>query len=515
MNKFVKYIAIAAAALGMTSCNDFFELKPKNEMVLEDFWKSESDVLSVVASCYRQMQEGGFMNRLIVWGEFRSDNCILGNGDGGDLTNIANLNIIPTNGYAAWGDFYSVINLCNTVIYFAPQAYANDPNFTEGQLNGYLAEVKGLRAYCYFTLVKTFRDIPFTTQPTIDDTVEFRLPQSDPDEIVNFLIEDLKDIEPKAVTRWNQISYTKGRVTQNAIRCLIADMCLWMGRYDEAIEYCDRVLQDPKSELEFVQSMNYNYNVFINGNSTESIFELQFNRNIIGNNAIMDFYADGAHGGSQRIVAYDFTTTDLWDATDQRQYDAYWTARDGVFPVKKFVSYRNNNSVENVREGDYQHIGESARDDNWIIYRLSDVYLMKAEAMVEGGKSLQDAWQLVKVIYDRANPENADGLATSFAESKASMRQLILDERQREFMFEGKRYFDLLRLIKHDPSQFDYVTSNYLKPKYITLDAATVSAKLKSVDALYMPIKDTELKANHQLVQNPFYEENKEVDINK
>ena len=76
MNKILKYFTIALLGVSFTSCDDFFELKPKNEMVLEEFWQTESDVLSVVGSCYRSMQEPGFMQRLIVWGEFRSDNLL-------------------------------------------------------------------------------------------------------------------------------------------------------------------------------------------------------------------------------------------------------------------------------------------------------------------------------------------------------------------------------------------------------------------------------------------------------
>lgn len=298
MNKILKYFTIALLGAGAASCDDFFDLKPQNEMVLEEFWQNESDALSVVGSCYRSMQEPGFMQRLLVWGEFRSDNCILGSGDGGDLNNIANLNLLPSNGYASWSDFYAVINLCNTVEHFAPIAYERDPNFTLGQLNGYLAEVKTIRAYCYFTLVRAFRDIPFTTEPTIDDTVPMRLPQSDPDEIINFLIDDLKAAEPGAITRWSQVSYTKGRITQNAVRCLIADMCLWQGRYAEAEEYCNRILMDGNSELELVSPNNYNKGVFIDGNSTESIFELQFNRGIIPNYAVCEFY--GTAGAAAR-----------------------------------------------------------------------------------------------------------------------------------------------------------------------------------------------------------------------
>ena len=306
-------------------------------------------------------------------------------------------------------------------------------------------------------------------------------------------------------------------MTQNAIRCLIADMCLWQGRYAEAEEYCNRILTDGNAELSLVAPNNYNKGVFIDGNSSESIFELQFDRGNIPNYAVCEFYGtSGGRGPQRQIVAYDFTTTELWDETDERQYDFYYAdVAGGTFPVKKFVSYRRENDIPSqIRESDYNDIGDNAGNTNWILYRLADVYLMKAEALTEQNKNLTEAFSLVKQVYDRANSASPEGLGGSYSDQE-SMRQLVLDERQREFMFEGKRYFDLLRAIRKDPSRLQLILSTYLKPKYITLDQATVSSKLKDIDALYMPIKDTELKANHQLVQNPFYKVSTDIDVNK
>ena len=116
-----KVLAAVAVGVSLAGCNDFFDLQPTNEMVLDDFWKSEDDVKAVTGSCYRNMQESDFLKRVIVWGEFRSDNMLLSPSNGDDnLRYIANLNLLPSNGYTSWGNFYNVINLCNTVEHFAP-----------------------------------------------------------------------------------------------------------------------------------------------------------------------------------------------------------------------------------------------------------------------------------------------------------------------------------------------------------------------------------------------------------
>lgn len=514
MKTIIKIMAGLALSLSLVSCDDFFDLKPTNEMVLDEYWQSEDDVLSVTAACYRAMQETGFMERLIVWSEFRSDNVILGNNTGDNLNYIANLNILPSNGYAYWGDFYNVINLCNTILKFAPQVKDIDPNFTEGQLRAYVAEVKGIRAFCYFTLVRTFRDIPFLTEPVVDDTQTFQIPQSNPDELIDNLIEDLMSCHDQAIAKWDNDSYSKGRMTQAAIRALIADMCLWRGRYEDCITYCNYVLNDASNVLALENSAVYNRNVFIEGNSTESIFELQFNRNNMPNYLLCEFYGTtgGRSGaGHQQMMAYDFSTTELFAETDLRGKDAFYSSTSlAAFPIKKYISYREENSTGKVNANDY--VAVDAGTSNWIVYRLPDIYLMKAEAMVELNSNLSEAFELVARTWRRANPDAVEGsFSFDSYNSQTSMRDLVFDERQREFLFEGKRYFDILRRINRDRSQFRSIVNKYLVPKYSKLDQATVTSKLSELDGLYMPIKDTELKANLELKQNPFYKTSSDI----
>jgi len=78
---------------------------------------------------------------------------------------------------------------------------------------------------------------------------------------------------------------------------------------------------------------------------------------------------------------------------------------------------------------------------------------------------------------------------------------LVLRERQRELLFEGKRWFDLMRLVRrtNNPS----LVLKYIIPK-LTGDAMQVQ-KMSVMNALYMPILQSELQINTSLTQNPFY----------
>lgn len=510
-----KILAGIVAVISATACDDFFELPPTNEMVLDEFWQSEDDVLSVTMSCYRAMQESDFLKRLIVWGEFRSDNMRQGPANGDEnLRYIANLNILPSNGYSSWGNYYNVINLCNTVEHFAPGVCEKDPNFTPAKLNAYLAEVKGIRAYCYFVLIRAFRDIPFSVTPVIDDTEEFSLKQSEPDEILDFLIEDLIKAEPMASTTYANRTYTKGRITQAAVRTLIADMCLWRGRYEDCITYCDKVLNDKNNVLSMENSLNYCRSIFIDGLSSETIFELQFLPINYANSAVADFYGEMSLGYSQQIIPYDFTTSarSIFTDTDLRlRTSLYSTASSGA-SIRKYTSYLSGSDLtsSSVNNSNYHFIDPTS--SNWVVYRLPEVYLMKAEALTELNQDLQTAFELACISYDRANPEAGIGsLNFDNYNTPANLLDFIYDERQREFLFEGKRYFDILRRITHHRDQFKNLVNSYLMVKYDDLDQSTVSSKLSAFDALYMPINASEMRANGLLVQNPFYKTSTDI----
>ena len=524
MRKLIIYsISVVVFMTGFISCNDWFDLRPMSDTTLEDFWNDEKDVRGMVGACYRAMNEGGFVDRLMVWGEIRSDNVKKGRGAGAtqnaEITRILDLTLNASNPYATWTEYYRVINYCNIVIHYAPGVLDKDPNFSEAQLRAYLAEVKGIRALCYFTLVRTFRDIVFSTEPFIDDTQAFVAPQSDPDEVIRFLISDLKAVEDDATFEFLDLASDKGRITRKAIWSLIADMSLWIGKYDDCITYCDKVLRllttemNHRLEIEKSPALYY-YNIFVRGNSSESIFELQFEPSLIyGNTVVHDMYSireyssllngssyRGNDGQHERVTSFDFVNKiPLFRAADLRSKDFYM--QPGIteyYPIVKYIGERNT-SVERPTIDSYAF--RPLR--SWIFYRLPDIYLMKAEALVESGGDLLEALLCVSVTYDRANPDLSEN---SLGErSLEEMRELVFEERQREFLFEGKRYFDLLRRVKRENSISNIQSFLIRKYEGDGLNASTVRGKVSDIDALYMPIYENELKINPLLKQNPFY----------
>ncbi|MDD4431219.1 MAG: RagB/SusD family nutrient uptake outer membrane protein, partial [Bacteroidales bacterium] len=149
--------------LGMNSCEDWLTIFPKGELILEDYWKEGAHVEQVVASCYRSLIEADCIERMLVWGEVRSDNVVAGLDVKNELLDILNVNILTTNSYANWSSFYAVINFCNTVLLYAPDVVDIDNTYSINQLNAHRAEALSIRALCYFYLVRAFRDVPYVT----------------------------------------------------------------------------------------------------------------------------------------------------------------------------------------------------------------------------------------------------------------------------------------------------------------------------------------------------------------
>lgn len=145
---------------------------------------------------------------------------------------------------------------------------------------------------------------------------------------------------------------------------------------------------------------------------------------------------------------------------------------------------------------------------------------MKAEAEVELAGNIvptdtisaeqtqhyRKAFSCVSAIWKRANNKRISTVDTlvygDYSGSRITMEDLIFDERQREFMFEGKRWFDFVRLCRREGDNNRMIQK--VLPKFEE-NSSQIRIKLSSADALYFPYNRQELKVNTQLSQNPAY----------
>ncbi len=568
--KKIKYIVCSLfIATALTGCEDFFDTLPMNEVVLENFWTDKNDVTSVVNSCYESLETEDCLVRMGIWGELRSDNLKEGSNPSDDVRQILKENILPSNPMCNWTIFYQTINRCNTVCYYAPHVQAIDPNYTLAEMRANIAEASAIRALCYFYLIRTFREVPYTTQPSIDDAQNYVLPALPFNDVLDSLIADLETVKDYAVRRYylddSPSAYqNSSRITRAAIWAILADLYLWRGDWDNCIKYCDMMLDFKRQQYEDMlvrdgqvpnidlfgdipmilekpngqNTYGNSYNeIFGEGNSFESFFELYFQNNQSRLNEWVGKYYGGHNNNSVgHLSAPEFLRQDvptgknlLFKKLDGRAYASVAMSNQTYYPRKYYWQNVSFNTQNVTAEGNLglTSSSRSQKTANWIFYRLSDALLMKAEALIQRGNvdtlgvpvDFQRAFLLINTVNKRAigalDTRAADTLKMAdYVGTKLDMENLLLDERQREFLFEGKRWFDLVRFARRDNSNARL--SNLVIRKY-TNNMNAIKIKLANPDRIYFPYARNELKVNRLLKQNPAYAdtENNELTTNK
>lgn len=548
-------IALGGASAGLlSSCSDFLDITPLNKVVLENFWTQKSEVNAVLMGCYESLESEESIIRMGVWGEMRSENILQGASIGNEYNEILNENILPTNSLTKWNVMYQTINRCNTVCYYAPMVQKKDPNYTINELNANIAEAAFIRDLCYFYLIRTFRDVPMSFEPTIDDTKEFQIPATPMNAALDTLIKDLESVKDYAVKRYvddskmsnaqaaSQAYENSSRVTRVAIYALLADLNLWRGNYDETIKYCDLIIDFKKNQYkekiaqigdltdmqEFagiplileapagsVTCGNAYNEIFGTGNSFESIFELYFRNNQqVKNKYVNEFFGKDRLGSISGLSRYckDAATgnSDLFTKNDCRVY-ATSENSNSRYAITKYVNSSVSMDIKNVTDEKSLKLSTSrgnAEYANWIIYRLTDVMLMKAEACIlKGEAEYETAFTLINAVNKRAHNYTTSAAKDTlvfddYRTSQEKMEQLLLDERNRELMFEGKRWYDLVRIAVRDGNN-QRLVSEATKKYQDKVNALKI--KLADPNIIFFPYNKDELKVNPFLKQNSAY----------
>lgn len=586
-----KYILMIVSGLMLVSCVDTIIL-PDDKTVDEDFWKTKQQVGSMVTAAYAAMASNDVMAHLLVWGESRTDD-VLGPSSTVDnsttktaLDEISAVNMQTTNMFAKWESLYTVINRCNIVLERAEAVMKEDPNYTMGDYQVDRSQMLALRALCYFYLVRNFRDVPYIAEAYMNSSQNMQVAQSAPAVVLQHCIDDL---EEAAQTALDARGYSKsdwqrvGRFTTDGINALLADIYLWRASvmhsqadYAQCIDYCNKVIaskqeQHVKSPSEtekaypLAGATELYEKLFVEQNAEESIFELQSTSNTGISQYYYKYKSTNGNGGEGWLRATtifantasvyntetSLSSTNLYSAGDMRYYSACYvpSVSEASYSIRKMVT-ENTVSGKTVATS-RDDLGNSGLDRNLNIYRLTDVMLMKAEALVQQvdtntAKTIQDsllhrAFELVQAVNNRAiHPDNlSDSIRWSsntaklrFSSlSKDQFEQLVLQERMREFCFEGRRWYDLLRYNYRHVSGVDYnrtlaeineageaLPANS-KDMLVLMtrkrdDASGVQAKMANEAYLYMPIPNSDIIVCPLLRQNPAYKDTNEYEKN-
>jgi hypothetical protein len=561
--------------IGFSSCADFLEIKDKREIILEDFWSEKADVDNIVAGCYSAFQTDDVRKRMMIWGEFRSDNIMSGENINSDanLFNILKENITAKNDYTTWDGFYNVINRCNTVLKYAPDVAAKDPAFTEGDLRATIAEVTALRSLAYFYLIRTFRDVPFSREAFTDDDQKMDLPATPFKEVLNNLIVDLEEIKDDAVKRYPETKnrYQTGRITQDAIYAMLCELYLWAEDYDNCVKYADYVIKSKQEmEEEYRKSNDRSMNSsnkalletrlngipLVNDNLTgtrygsayktifcaenreaanrEVIFEINYDHNpsssgLPSNKAVSSFYGNST-SRKGLVTASSYIAGEIKEPTEKTLFEKNKEVLDARIylnydaeseAIVKLASSEINIDASNASapKATQDRYSDGSNSSHWVIYRLPDVMLFKAEALCQMMKDgsdaettaynkplMEEAFRMVNVINKRAickpNLQDADTLKPADYSSKLQMTELVKRERQREFMFEGKRWYDLVRYAMRAGNTSEVIAA---VGKRDDVNSQFAQNFFKKMDAIFWPYNYEEMKVNHNLNANPAF----------
>ena len=583
ITKNIKHTLIACllccgAAAAFTACNDFLTIYPTDRIVAEDFWKKKSDVDQMVDGCYLSMINYNIQERAIMWGGYRSDELVkLADYNDNTLDNINAVILLPTNRYANWDNLYKVINNCNVVLNHAPEVMVEDPEFTEGDYQVVRAQMLALRSLCYFYLVRAFRDVPYTSRSYEDDSQVEILPQSAPDVVLQNCLNDLEEarryiMKSGAYGRFDWRNW--GYMTRDAVHALMADIYLWRAAmnhnsadYQQAIAFSDSVINAKDAyyklykELDITDEKEDRYHLedgdmalstifgTNGGNSHESILEWQYNGRNNSNTALENYYYESGdennHSQNSILMASPIFNSVATNANTAEAQKIYLSKNDYRFwnnvfeanneesqqlSIRKMVATSDLSNITARTVGAQKSNSREFREfrQNWIVYRLTDVMLMKAEALVETAASdsdrvtLKQAFDLVQAVNKRSMYKNAtDTLKFEEFKSKEDMELLVLAERERELCFEGKRWFDLMRYsYRHMegvnsrqcladmgawPELYAPMLHMIIRKYGSSGEGDAVSYKMKSEPYLYWPVQESELKVNTLLKQNPVY----------
>jgi starch-binding outer membrane protein, SusD/RagB family len=491
----LRVFSVAIVLLAASSCKKGLDLKPADGIIREDYWKTKQQIQAFVIGTYGTLlgdpsnKDRSLAELLFLWGELRADMIAPSLGTTNEEFEIMNVNTVASNSIVSWKPVYRTINQCNTIIDFAPSVLNSDKTLTQEALNAYLAEAKTLRALLYFYLVKSFGDVPLKLKSTSSDEEIVSAPKSSQQEVLDQIIKDLNESEPNAVLTYGSQAADKGRITRYTINAIQADVYLWMEKYDDAVTACDKVINSKKFGLIAANTAWFN-TLYRTGNSNESIFEFQYDQQKL--NPFYNMFV-----GVKRFVASNKVMDQVYGGTD------VFTGQTDVRGAGAAVRAEDNLIWKYVGKNSSDLIALSDSYTHWFVYRYADILLMKAEALAQLGRG-DEALALVNVVRSRANAVSATN-SNPNPSNKNEVARFILDERSREFMFEGKRWYDVLRYAKRNNyANIDYLldmVSNTVPANMVR----TAQAKMLDHNSHYFPIYQYELQTNKSLVQNPFY----------
>jgi len=467
----------------------FLDQKPYNSVVLSDAIKTEDDMSTALTGLYASLRATDFYGRTYaVKGDLMADKCFLSSANSGRYVSFNLYNFTKTDGYASavWQNGYNAIKNANFIIN-AGLDPATNPNVSQ-----LLSEAYAIRGLIYFDLVRNF-GLPYTTDPTSPGVpivtkfdVNAKPARNTVAEVYTQVIADLtKAISLAKFNQGQTMNFTltaKTRalnssfMTKYAAETLLARVYQHKGDWVNAKAAALDVINN--SGFSLVTSANvisYWKGASPLTSKTETMFEVTSDaNNQVSDGTLAVFLVPKPGGGAYGDMLTIKPFYDSYTATDTRKGLISPDVRSGQLGTAYYiVKY----PIDNVNLDDVK------------IVRFSEAYLILAEAYYNLGDVANANATLNKFAVNR-DPNKV------YASSGAQVLTDILDERAKEFAFEGYRFWDLTRL-----------GYTFVKPQGQDATNA-VSVKITVAPGnpnLLFPIPNDEILVNPNVSQNAGY----------
>ncbi len=434
-------IRLFLGATILTGCGrEFLNLSPEANVDGDTFYRDEAEMRQAVNGGYNILQDLGRLH-LWLYGEMRSDNTTFqyNTADRGLEARefidqfLVNATFEPISQF--WQQSYQGIARSNDVL-----TRIDEIELDETVRNQFEGEVKFLRAYHYFNLVRQYGGVPLRLSPAESPEEAVSSGRASVEDIYQQIIADLTE-SADLLSGTSYGDSDKGRATEGAARTLLAKAFLTRKEYQPAIAELRKVMQ-----LGYRLLPNYldNFRPEMK-NGAESIFEVQYlgAQPALASNFMYQFapFTSGSAvtGDPQTPLA----GASGWNIPTQDMIDSY---EEGDLRKEASLSegYRepSGNFVEIPYISKYNHgfVERGQTDVNLPVLRYADVLLMLAECLNEQGfAGGGEAYELLNQVRSRA------GLPVKVINGQEAFREAIFQERRVELAFENHRWYDLVR----------------------------------------------------------------------
>ncbi|MDR1983938.1 MAG: RagB/SusD family nutrient uptake outer membrane protein [Prevotellaceae bacterium] len=489
--------------LTLTSCNDFLDVKPTNQIDNTESVLTVFDAEVMLTGLMRKMTASDYYGRnFVMYGEAKGG-CLVVPSQGRGLDALYTFNhSASTNSYSGyWLQIYNCILQANVLINSIDKLI--DGGNTNNLLKQYKAETRTARAMFYYDLVRlygkpydmdkasygvplTLEQLEYSAKPT----------RASVEQVYSQILKDLTE-DAASLSK----SKRDGFISYYANLAMQARVYLQMQNYDEALAAAEEIINSSlyKDKLypnaEWVDSWKKQF-------GSESIFELGvFPNEADLTTASLGFYLRRRNHGSSSASGWFIATTPFIDLLGEDADDVRWGVMDydEKSSSRLGACYKYSGGVNKSVTGTsatFPGDGKATSTAvNIKVIRLSEIYLIAAEASLS--KPSPDKEKAA--IYLQEIRKRAPNLTP--ADENNITLDMIMAEKTKELFAEGHRYFDMIRL--NIPITFSDVD--------IEDGTVTIPSRPVTIDRTYyktiLPISLAEINANPEIKnqQNPGY----------